>query len=176
MSKSCSVPWQLSSSLLPPSPHLPFTPHSAFPQAYVCSIHPHPGTSQNSPVTPYVLVPCLHFPPSPPPPPLPTVSLPPALHRTLCFTLACFLPSWMSRVLFCGLFSQKLFLGDLWCGLIQLSSLSLAKNRDKMDDTNHKNRESHKNLMSIQSLGPNSPECFYFILFFYLINLRHLLI
>lgn len=50
--------------LLPLSPHLPFTPHSASPQAACTLSTPPLGTSQNSPVTPYVLVPCLHFPPS----------------------------------------------------------------------------------------------------------------
>ncbi len=109
MSKSCLVPWQLPSS--PPSPkslisHSPHILHSL--RRRVLCPPPHPGTSQNSPVTPYVLVPCLHFPPSSPP--LPTLYLPPALHSTLCFTLACLPPNLNEQsAFFVAYFPQNFF-------------------------------------------------------------------
>ncbi len=172
MSKSCLVPWQPPSFPQVPISHSPHILHSL--RRRVLCPPPHPGTSQNSPVTPYVLVPCLHFPPSPPPP-LPTLYLPPALHSTLCFTLACLPPK--LNEFFVAYFPQN-FLVDLWCGLIQLSSLSLAKNRDKMDDANHhKNGEHCSNEHSkFRSKLPWVLLFILYYLFIYLINLRHHLI
>ncbi len=148
-----------------PISHSPHILHSL--RRRVLCPPPHPGTSQNSPVTPYVLVPCLHFPPSSPP--LPTLYLPPALHSTLCFTLACLPPNLNEQSAFLWPIFPKTFLGDLWCGLIQLSSLSLAKNRDKMDDANHhKNWEHCSNEHSKFRSTPNCPECFYLFFITYL--------
>lgn len=111
MSKSCSLLWQPPSS--PPSPKSPSPIHPAFcvPSGGMCSIHPHPGISQNSPVTPYVLVPCLHFPSFSSPPPPPTVSLPPALNRTLCCTLTCIPPKLNGQRSFLWPIFPKTFFG-----------------------------------------------------------------